>query len=66
MNDQYVGASKLTANVRLICSAPDLLDALKLLLAEVNGNDLSQEESDRLDHAIEMAQSAIAKATTIQ
>ena len=44
----------------------DLLEALQFMLMNANGRDLSQDESDALDLAINMAESAIKKATTIQ
>ena len=37
MNDQYVGASKLTENVNLICAAPDLLEALQGMMQVCGG-----------------------------
>lgn len=57
MNDQYVGASRLTANVNLICAAPDLLEALQ---------NLENDNGQIPDHAWKLVQDAIAKATTIQ
>ena len=36
LNDQYVGASKLTANVKLICAAPDLIEALEAMVEYVD------------------------------
>jgi hypothetical protein len=38
LNDQYVGASKLTANVKLICAAPDLLEALIAMNAQLEAD----------------------------
>lgn len=49
--------------VALFTAAPDLLEACRALLAETNGYDLSPEEAERLEVAIKLAESAIAKAT---
>jgi hypothetical protein len=59
MNDQYVGASKLTANVRLICAAPDLLSAL---LAITN----SGPDAIPIKEAFEMAHRAIERASGVK
>jgi Na+/phosphate symporter len=61
-----IARAAYTRNKLLEARLDDCVEALKLMLAEVNAKELSQEESDRLDNAVEMAQSAIAKATTIQ
>lgn len=46
-------------NARLIAAAPELLEALKLLLADLNG----YEAWERPCHAVDVAKSAIAKAS---
>lgn len=46
--------SEQRANAKLIAAAPDLLDALQYLMVA---------HGEQLDHAFEMAQDAIAKAT---
>jgi hypothetical protein len=56
MNDQYVGASKLTANTRLICAAPDLLAALQAITN-------SGPDAIPIKEAFEMAHRAIERAT---
>lgn len=70
MNDQYVGASRLTANVNLICAAPDLLETLQELLASYESmmhnefdfpNDQWSAEGRNDEEALN-ARKAIAKA----
>ena len=51
--------ARLDANSRLIAAAPDLLEALKLLLADLDG----YEAWERPCHAVDVARAAIAKAT---
>jgi hypothetical protein len=46
------------ANARLIATAPELLDALKLMLAEC----FDEERDDATIHAVAQARAAIAKA----
>lgn len=62
MNDQYVGASKLTENVNLICAAPDLLEALINLKREIVLSDISNESIEKMYPFIVEAREAIAKA----
>lgn len=62
MNDQYVGASRLTANVNLICAAPDLLKALINLKREIVLSDISNESIEKMYPFIVEAREAIAKA----
>ena len=50
--------SEQKANARLIAAAPDLLDALKLMLAEC----FDEERDDATIHAVAQARAAIAKA----
>jgi len=54
------------ANARLIAAAPEMLEALKLALAELGGyaNGVDRVESPFLFYAIDLAEAAIAKATT--
>ena len=62
MNDQYVGASRLTRNVKLICAAPDLLDALQLLIMYADDSEGCQYGTLSTKLVREIAQEAIAKA----
>lgn len=64
MNDQYVGASKLTENVNMICATKEMLDALRKI--QFRCECFLEDDRDMKKHSIEaikaICDSAIDKA----
>ena len=65
VESHQVGEERARANARLIAAAPDLLAALRAMLASPAGvaRPLSGDEVRSLSDAVSLARAAIAKAT---
>lgn len=55
MNDQYVGASKLTENVNIICAAKEMLEALRKI--QFRCECFLEDNRDMKKHSIEAIKS---------